>query len=142
MSVGASESSWATDKVSEVGLTSGWEAMEPVELLMLVEDAVEDLVELFEAATLPVREAGPRCLRHQFKCPQYCLTIYCHHDSGSPSCRRFLHWNRLRRFVDILLLLAWSHCRAATGTEKRISGPFPMCVLSWQHSSTTNLENL
>jgi len=36
--------------------------MEPVELLMLVEDAVEDLVELFEAATLPVREAGPRCL--------------------------------------------------------------------------------
>ena len=67
LSVGASES-WATDKVSEVGLTSGREAMEPVELLMLVEDAVEDPVELFEAAALPVREAGPRCLRHQFKC--------------------------------------------------------------------------
>ena len=42
--------------------------MEPVELLMLVEDAVEDPVELFEAATLPVREAGPRCLHRQLKC--------------------------------------------------------------------------
>ena len=42
--------------------------MEPVELLMLVEDAVEDPVELFEAAALPVREAGPRCLHRQFKC--------------------------------------------------------------------------
>ena len=112
--------------------------MEPLELLMLV----EDLVELFEAATLPVREAGPRCLRHQFKSPQCCLSIYCHHDSSSPSCRRFLHWNRLRRFVDILLLLAWSHCRAATGTENRIQDPFSMCVLSWQHSSTINLKDL
>ena len=73
MSVGASDF-WATDKVSEVGLTSGWEAMEPVELLMLVEDAVEDLVELFEAAAEPVREAGPRCLHCQFKCQYAVLT--------------------------------------------------------------------
>ena len=50
--------------------------MEPVELLMLVEDAVEDLVELLEAAAKPVREAGPRCLRHQFECQYVVLTQY------------------------------------------------------------------
>ena len=55
-------------------MTSGREAMEPVELLMLVEVAVEDLVELFEAAAEPVREAGPRCLHCKFKCQYVVLT--------------------------------------------------------------------
>ena len=48
--------------------------MEPVELLMLVEVAVEDLVELFEAAAEPVREAGPRCLHCKLKCQYVVLT--------------------------------------------------------------------